>query len=455
MLRYSWIWTAAPLTVTDPSSWLWTGAGVQRDSIIVAGYGDEVDHRFANGKEPAGVSVIGDAMVEGYDGHFAMGETTLYTAPSGALVFSAGSIGWSGLLSCPGRWDARVQQLVANLFSRFAGDGALGPAALRPISLPPGARAPSYRAGAQVSTVTSALLQPTAVAAAPNGDAIVLDQNRVVRVTPAGAVTPIAGGPAGFADGPADAARFREPRGLAVAANGDIFVADTANNRIRVISRGMVRTLAGSQRGYAEGTGAQALFAQPMALALTAAGTVLVADTWNQRLREVTLAGQVSTWAGDGQILSADGPGAQASLNYPLALALLPGGDVVLAEPATGRLRRVAGASPHAVSGLAGALGFEGYDDGAASSAGVSETLALTARPDGQVILVDGATSRVRALKAGAVDTLAGGTRGGTADGAGATAGFAFPRGVGSAPDGSLLVVDAREHTLRRIVLAP
>ena len=61
------------------------------------------------------------------------------------MVFSAGSIRWSRALAGPGAWDPRIQQMVANLFSRFAGDGTLGPAALQPLNLPPGATTPTYR----------------------------------------------------------------------------------------------------------------------------------------------------------------------------------------------------------------------------------------------------------------------------------------------------------------------
>jgi len=79
-------------------------------------------------------------------------------------------------------------------------------------------------------------------------------------------------------------------------------------------------------------------------------------------------------------------------------------------------------------------------------------TLALAVRPsDGQVLLVDGATARIRAIRNGTVDTLAGGLRGGTADGSGDQAGFSAPAGIAIAPDGSAYVVDAKDHALRRI----
>jgi len=107
------------------------------------------------------------------------------------------------------------------------------------------------------------------------------------------------------------------------------------------------------------------------------------------------------------------------------------------------------------VTTLVGYPGDEGWNDGTIDAATVFETLAAAARSDGQLILIDAATARIRALRNGAIDTLAGGQQGGTVDGSGATAGFGAPRALAVAPDGTVLVVDAREHALRRITLPP
>jgi hypothetical protein len=450
-----WIWTAAPFSVADASSWVWTGAAVDSSTTIPGVYGVEVDRRIDNGVQPDGVDVIGDALVEGHGGRFSRGETTLYAAPSAARVFSSGSISWSKALAGEGTWDPRIQQLVANLFSSFAGGGALGAPALKPLVLPSGLAQPSFVPGVEVATVTAALSQPAAVAATPNGDAIVADGDRILRVTPAGLVSVIAGSTAGAADGPPSQATFSGPRGLAVAANGDIFVSDTGNQRIRVISAGTVRTLAGGVRGFADSAGLSARFALPMGIALTASGTLLVADAWNHRLRAVDAAGNVTTWAGTGANRAVDGPGANASLSFPISVAVLPSGDAVIAEPGTGLIRTVAAAATHVVSTLAGASWRHGFSDGPLSTASVSETLALAASPSGAVILVDGASARVRTIRGGTVATLAGGLHGGTIDGPGEAAGFSCPRAVAAAPGGTLFIADAREHALRRLRVPP
>jgi NHL repeat len=450
-----WIWTAAPLAVADPTSWVWTGSGVDASSTIPGVYGVEVDHRVVNGAQPAGVEVLGNALVEGHGAQFSWAETTVYTASSGARVFSSGSISWSNALAGPSTWDRRIQQLVANLFSSFAGDGVLGAAALKPIVLPDGLAQPTFVPGVEVATVTTALSQPAAVASAPNGDAIVADGDRILKVTPAGLVSVVSGSTPGAADGPANQATFSAPRGLAVAANGDIFVSDTGNQRIRVISAGIVSTLAGGARGFADAAGKEARFAQPMGIALTATGTLLVADAWNHRLRAVDSAGNVTTWAGTGANRAVDGPGATASLSFPFAVAVLPSGNAVIAEPGTGLVRTVAPAATHLVSTLAGCGGRRGFSDGPLESASVSETLAVAATSDGQAILVDGGSARVRTIRSGVIATLAGGLHGGTIDGPGATAGFGWPRAAAAAAGGKILIVDAREHALRRVQLPP
>ena len=452
-----WLRAAAPLQVDDPAAWIWAGTGATRQTTVAGLYQNESDQRFDNGAEPSGVDTVGSGFAQSYFGGFDQAETTLYTAGSGAQVFEAGSIGFSRILAGPGRWDPLVQQLVANLFSKLAGDGTL-PARVAPLNIPSGAPAPIHRAGVQVATVTRALTQPSAVAAAPDGAALVADGNAIVRVDRAGNVTPVAGAAdAGNADGPAAQARFAAPRGLAVAPGGAIYVSDTFNNRIRVIQNGTVSPVAGGfagadAQGFADGLGASARFTQPMGIALESNGNLLVADSWTQRVREVTPKGAVSTWAGSGARGVVDGAGAAAILQFPMAIAVLPSGDALFVEPDVGSLRRVSGAAPHFASQFAGQLFVEGWQDGPPSAATTYHTVALAVRSsDGLVLLVDGATARIRAIRNGNVETLAGGLRAGIVDGPGDQAGFSAPVGVAVAPDGSAYVVDAKDHALRLI----
>jgi sugar lactone lactonase YvrE len=128
----------------------------------------------------------------------------------------------------------------------------------------------------------------------------------------------------GFADGTGPNARFNEPMGVVVAAYGNIFVADSENHAIRVITpQGAVRTLCGNgQAGFADAQGADARFNQPCGLSLDAEENLLVADCGNHAIRRVTMAGAVSTVAGNGEEGFADGAGAVARFKSPIALVV-------------------------------------------------------------------------------------------------------------------------------------
>lgn len=108
-------------------------------------------------------------------------------------------------------------------------------------------------------------------------------------ITPGGAVTTLAGSTRGYADGTGAAAQFDYAYGVAVDAAGTLYVTDTGNQRIRTISRsGVVSTLAGSSVGYADGAGAGAQFYNPYNIAADASGTLYVTDYSNHRIRKVT-----------------------------------------------------------------------------------------------------------------------------------------------------------------------
>jgi DNA-binding beta-propeller fold protein YncE len=309
----------------------------------------------------------------------------------------------------------------------------------------------------QVSTVTQALDAPVAVAAAGPDRTIVLDGNRVLQIDGSGQVSLLAGGDTpGSDDGMGPDARFFEPRGVVVAPDGTCYVADTSNHRIRAIDpNGRVTTLAGSTLGFADGVGPTAQLDTPSSIARRSDGTLVVADTWNHRLREVSLDGTVRTLCGDGNPELIDGPCTSAELNFPFGVTVFPDDSLAIVEAATSEIRKVtAGASP-SIAVYAGELDRIGWADGTADTASVSETTGLLALPDGELLLLDGASSRLRALQAdgSAIDTLAGGLHGSLRDGPGSAAGFELPRSAAVAADGSLLVIDTGHHALRRVTL--
>lgn len=153
-----------------------------------------------------------------------------------------------------------------------------------------------------VTTLPGAFDTPSGIALDRKGNVFVTDTgaNTIRRITPEGAVTTFAGdGTAGLRDGAAAQARFNGPIGVAADDKGNVYVADSYNDRIRLITPdGPVRTLAGGDApGFTDGQGAAAAFDTPTALALDHDGGLIVADTGNDAIRKIDQQGQVSTIA--------------------------------------------------------------------------------------------------------------------------------------------------------------
>ncbi len=154
----------------------------------------------------------------------------------------------------------------------------------------------------RTTTLPGAFDTPSGLAVDAAGDVIVADTgaNAIHKISPKGVVTTLAGdGTAGFRDGPAGQARFNGPIGVATDGKGNVYVADTYNDRIRLITPdGQVKTLAGGAApGFADGQGAGAAFDTPCGIALDRSGALLIADTGNDAIRKLGPDGRVVTLA--------------------------------------------------------------------------------------------------------------------------------------------------------------
>jgi sugar lactone lactonase YvrE len=146
----------------------------------------------------------------------------------------------------------------------------------------------------------------------------------------------------GASDGQAQLSSFFNPSGISVDANENVYVADTNNHRIRKISQGVTSTFAGSTSGFADGTGVMAKFNFPQGVAIDLAGNVYVADTNNNRIRKILSSGVVSTLAGSGTLGFLDGPGTNAIFYRPYGIVVdLVSGNIFVSDRYNHRIRRI------------------------------------------------------------------------------------------------------------------
>jgi len=182
---------------------------------------------------------------------------------------------------------------------------------------------PDHKLADYNSKLSTTSDKPCGITVAGNGTVLVSQGHCIRQVTPILSFTTLAGSmlEAGFADGRGPAAKFKQPKGLAVDASQAVYVADSGNHCIRRIDPdGLVTTLAGNAEsaGYADGLGAEAKFRQPMAVALDSMGHLVVADYGNHRIRRVSPEGNVTTVAGSGEPGAVDAQGHYVSLHCSL-----------------------------------------------------------------------------------------------------------------------------------------
>ena len=286
---------------------------------------------------------------------------------------------------------------------------------------------------------------PEGVAVDAQGNVYVADNgNSLIRkITPAGVVSTLAGnGTYGLADGPATTASFSAPADVALDGQNNVYVADFDNNCIRKITpAGVVSTLAGTKTGgFADGAGSTARFSGPNGLVLDAQGNVYVSDYFNHVIRKVTPAGVVSTFAGTGTRGSVDGPGSTAQFMAPEGLAIDAQGTLFVADFGGGRIRKITAAG--VVSTLAG-TGTKGQTNGPGNTAQFSGPTGIALDPQGNAYVADFGNNNIRKITPdGVVSTLAGTTQGGFADGPVATAQFNSPTSLAIDTKGALYTTD-------------
>ena len=263
-------------------------------------------------------------------------------------------------------------------------------------------------------------------------------------------VTTIAGdGSNAFADGPLLSAKFRSPADVAVAPDGTIYVVDYNDHRIRKLSNGQVTTLAGSDStGIINGDGALARFRNPYRIVVDPAGNCYVLDEVDTRIRKVTPAGHVTTYAGSATpgFLDGDALVAQFLINAE-GLAADGNGNVYLGDTFNGRIRKISVAAR--VSTVAGD-GSEGLKNGDGATAEFSFPGSITCDQQGNIYVSDQGNLCIRKITpGGVVSTLAGSGMPGDVDGAGNVAQFRGPQDLVADAHGNIYVID--EDRIRKV----
>ncbi|PWA04341.1 NHL domain-containing protein [Flavobacterium psychrotolerans] len=275
--------------------------------------------------------------------------------------------------------------------------------------------------------------------------------NRIRKVTQSGIVTTIAGSTQGYADGIGTSAQFYNPIGIALDSNGNIFIADTSNNRIRKITPdGVVSTYAGSTVGDSDGIGSQVHFQSPNSVTVDKSGNVYVCDGYNQKIKKIALNGQVTTIAGSTEGY-ADGIGTAAKFYYPFNIFLDTHGVLYIADNGNYKIRKMT--IDGTVSTVAGST--LGYQDGLASTSQFFQPIGLTVDLDGNIYVGDRFNYKIRKISPnGIVSTVAGSSQG-FADGFGNTAKFNLAEALVTDQYGTLYVTDANNYRIRKITLPP
>lgn len=305
---------------------------------------------------------------------------------------------------------------------------------------------------------------PYGVSLDSSGNIYIADtQNAVVRkVDTSGKITTVAGnGMQGFSGdgGLAISASLWAPTRAVMDRNGNLYIADSFNQRIRKVDNaGIITTYAGTGDFGYNGDGIPATSAQlngPYSVAVDGAGDVYIADSFNYRIRKVDSSGIISTIAGDGWggAIGDGGPATSAELNEPEDVALDSHGNLYISDAANSKIRRIDASGIITTLAGNGNFGFGG-DGGPATSAEVNFPTGVAADSSGNVYIADFQNSRIRKVNtAGTITTIAGtGTSGFSGDGgppASAELSFSMEVAVDSA--GNIYIADTNNSRIREI----
>lgn len=267
-------------------------------------------------------------------------------------------------------------------------------------------------------------------------------------------VETVAGNSIGYVDDNIDKARFNNPWGIALNSKNEIYIGDSDNAVIRIITRNKtVQTFAGRGygTGFVDGPWDKALFAQPMGLELALNGVLYIADASNHAIRTVRKDGIVETYAGVGVSGRLDGPRLQARFSGPADIAVSSNLTVYVADGLNFKIRKIS--NEGLVTTLTG-TGFRGFSDGPPDQAQFALPVSIALGPNEKYLYVaDFFNHRIRKIElaTGNISTIAGNGEAGFADGNLHDARLNRPAGIDVGSDGTIYFTDSGNHAIRMI----
>ena len=377
---------AADAQLRDPTSVAVDGAG----SLFIADWGN---HRI---RKVDSTGVVSTAAGTGEFGDGRPAVTAQLSDPTGVAADGAGN------LFIADSSDHRIRKVDSSgVIGTVAGGGVLG----------------VFDFGDGRPAVDAQLRSPTGVAADGAGNPLIAEEgsHRIRKVDSAGVISTVAGG--GFGGGfggdggPAVDAQLSSPTGVAADEAGNLLIADRGNHRIRKVdSAGVISTVAGSgERGFGgdDGPAADAQLSAPYSVAADGAGNLFIADTDNDRIRKVDSAGVISTVAGSGEpgFGGDGGPAADAQLRDPTSVAVDGAGNLFIADRGNHRIRKVDSAGVISTVAGTGERGFSG-DGGPAADAQLRDPTSVAVDGAGNLFIADAGNQRIRILTPATGPTL-------------------------------------------------
>jgi len=383
-----------PITVaiSETINAIAVASGYSNSPVATAVYVIQQSAYNCGGTGPGIICTIAGDGTHGYNGDGITAVDAELWAPYGLTVDSSGNV------YIADSKNSRVRKVTpAGIISTVAGNGTTG------------------FSGDNGSAVNAELDEPAYLVFDASGNLYIADipLNRVRKVTPAGIITTFAGtGAGGFSgdSGPATSATLDAPNGLAFDSSGNLYIADSGNERVRMVTpAGIISTVAGSGVtgfGGDGGSATAAELAEPVGVAIDSTGNLYIDDFANNRIRKVTRGGIISTIAGTGVAgYSGDGGAASAAeLNDPEGIAVDINGDLMISDGSNNRIRKVNPSGIISTVAGNGSAGFTG-DGGLATSAELDLPFGVAGDLAGNLYISDLANNRIREVYNSTVTT--------------------------------------------------